>query len=433
MVFKECLCCRLFVGGGGLFLEDILDRSLLLVGELVGKVHHIRHVQVSKLVPLFEYRHPFSFDAYFLPRFHYGRGFELHRVSIQVLYGLLEAHEGFPQGDVCGVQEVVSSPFEERMFFGSDHKSESAWISIDHVFSLFEEEDVLSIGHAGHHFHGEVVLFAYGHDVGALFALFGGVLLVHPGSHLSRDHFVFAIALARSFSGLEDVFVSFHLHHFTQVEVFERAFEFHFHIVSGGCLGFFGGSTESEPAEEGREDVLCTSWIFSLLVLFESFFTVLIVDLPLFGAGEHLVGVVDLRELLVGLFVPWVLVWMVLQGQLAIGFFDLCVGGGLSQSQGAVVIRPASTIARIPSSISFDPRTIAITPLAPPSSPSIPCCGSSLHPRDRFPIQPRRRCLSHPARASVLVGWLEFVCVFGFTRGTYPLAVVLCKAKQSRR
>mmetsp|Transcript_194 Transcript_194/g.1380 ORF Transcript_194/g.1380 Transcript_194/m.1380 type:complete len:213 (-) Transcript_194:127-765(-) len=132
---------------------------------------------------------------------------------------------------------------------------------------------------------------------------------------------------------------------------------------------------ESEPTEEGGEDVLCSTWIVALLVLLQSFFPVSIVDLPFFGAGKHFVRVVDFRELLVGLFVPWILVGMVLQRQLSIRFLDLGVRGGLSQSQRAVVIRPA--------------RRIVFRPASPTASASI-----------RARPKPRRRslCSIDPSR-----------------------------------
>lgn len=208
------------VQGSGLFREDSPNGSLLFIGEVVGEVHHVRDVKVPELVAMFVDGHPFTFDAHFLSGFHDGCRLEPYLVSIQVLYGLIETHQRFFECDVCGVLEIVSFPFEERMLLRSDHESQPARVSIYHVFSLFEEEDVLSICHTWEHFYGEAVLFTYRDDVGTLFALFGGVLLVHPWSHLSGDHFLFAVALSGSFSCLVDVFVSIDLHRFSEVQVF---------------------------------------------------------------------------------------------------------------------------------------------------------------------------------------------------------------------
>jgi len=204
----------------GSFREDSPDRSLLFVGEFVGEVHHVCDVKVPELVAMFVDGHPFAFDAHFLSGFHDGCRLELHLVSIQVLYGFIESHERFFECDVCGVLEIVSFPFEQRMLFRSDHESQSAWVSIHHVFSVFEEQDVLSICHTGQHFYGEALLFTYWDDVGTLFALFGGVLLVHPRSHLSGDHLLLAVALSSSFSCLVDVLVSIDLHRFAEVQIF---------------------------------------------------------------------------------------------------------------------------------------------------------------------------------------------------------------------
>ena len=58
----------------------------------------------------------------------------------------------------------------------------------------------------------------------------------------------------------------------------------------------------------------------------------------LIRVGEHLVGLVDLLELLLGLLVVRVQVRVVLPGHLLIGLFDLVLGRSLGDAQNLVVI-----------------------------------------------------------------------------------------------
>ena len=64
----------------------------------------------------------------------------------------------------------------------------------------------------------------------------------------------------------------------------------------------------------------------------------LVIFLALIGIGQHLVGLVDLLELLLGLLVAGVHVRVILPGQLFVCFFDLVLAGALFNAQDLVII-----------------------------------------------------------------------------------------------
>ena len=64
----------------------------------------------------------------------------------------------------------------------------------------------------------------------------------------------------------------------------------------------------------------------------------LVIARLLVGIGEHLVGLVDLLELLLGLLIAGVHVRMVLAGQLFIGSFDLVLGCAFGYAENLIII-----------------------------------------------------------------------------------------------
>ena len=64
----------------------------------------------------------------------------------------------------------------------------------------------------------------------------------------------------------------------------------------------------------------------------------LVIALALIRVGKYIVGLVDLLELLLGGLIAGVQVGMVLFGQLAVGAFNLGIGGVFADSQHLVII-----------------------------------------------------------------------------------------------
>ena len=66
--------------------------------------------------------------------------------------------------------------------------------------------------------------------------------------------------------------------------------------------------------------------------------TELIVALALVGVAQHVIGLGQLLELLLGLLIPRVLIWVVLDGELAIGLLQLIGRSTLAHPEYLVVI-----------------------------------------------------------------------------------------------
>src|SRR5699024_1973350 len=125
----------------------------------------------------------------------------------------------------------------------------------------------------------------------------------------------------------------------------------------------------------------------------------LVVPLALFGVGQYVVGLVDLLELFLGLFVAGVQVRVVFLGKLAVCAFDLVVAGIFANAQDLVVItffchsitpfhslfpparcrapqsRPSDWLGRARMAAAAAPRPLYITPQRPPSG-KIPAAAS---------------------------------------------------------
>jgi len=71
----------------------------------------------------------------------------------------------------------------------------------------------------------------------------------------------------------------------------------------------------------------------------KTFFAILIEDVPLLLVTEHLVGFGNLLELFLGSR-RFVLIWVIFKRHLAVGLFDLILGGTLLDAQNLVVVFP---------------------------------------------------------------------------------------------
>jgi hypothetical protein len=97
-------------------------------------------------------------------------------------------------------------------------------------------------------------------------------------------------------------------------------------------------SATTEDVPEDTEDVLDIGEPRALSDPGQPAMTMCIVDLPLLGVSEYIVGFRSLFELAFGLGIARVLVWMMLEGQLAVGLLDHIFRGIPGYPEDIVVI-----------------------------------------------------------------------------------------------
>jgi hypothetical protein len=92
------------------------------------------------------------------------------------------------------------------------------------------------------------------------------------------------------------------------------------------------------PTETATAPLLVRSHVLRLKARLEPCLTKLVVELPLFRVAQHVMSKRDLLKPLFGLFVAGVDIRVILAGQLAVGFFDVCGGGGAANAEHLVQV-----------------------------------------------------------------------------------------------
>mmetsp|Transcript_8227 Transcript_8227/g.28867 ORF Transcript_8227/g.28867 Transcript_8227/m.28867 type:complete len:392 (+) Transcript_8227:216-1391(+) len=329
-----------------LLREQLARELLLLRREAVRELDGVRDVEVPLLHGA-HHGHPLPRNLARLPRLGDARVRQPHGVPVQVRHRRLEPHQRVQQADARRVPQVVAVPREPAVHLHlAHHNLEVSRVAVKDGLALLEEAHLVPVPHPRLHLYRDGVHLAHELDVGAVLAHVLRVLLVHPWPDLPGHHLLLAVALPRALRGLDHVLVARHLQRAPHVQVLERRLHEDADVVAAGGLRLLLLAPEAEPeraaaaAEELREYVARAAAASALLLLLlESLLAVAVVHLALLGVGQHLEGVVNLRELLLSLGIPGVLVGVVLQGQLAVRPLDRAVIGAAGHAKHAVEVR----------------------------------------------------------------------------------------------
>mmetsp|Transcript_20663 Transcript_20663/g.57371 ORF Transcript_20663/g.57371 Transcript_20663/m.57371 type:complete len:309 (-) Transcript_20663:229-1155(-) len=197
--------------------------------------------------------------------------------------------------------QVVAPPDKELVRHLLDDELQVPWVPIDDGLTLLKLHNLRAILHARLHVHPEKLCLAGVLHVWAVLANLLRVLLIHTGPKLAGDHFVLAVALASAGSWLDDVLVAGDREGGSEVQIAQRDLKLGDNVITlwrPSVLLLPAEATKpSKAAKHLREDVLRVAASLLLpLVLLQTLLAVAVIDLPLLGIREDLVGASDLGK-----------------------------------------------------------------------------------------------------------------------------------------